>query len=136
MNQQVDRCRPQPSKYGLFEARVNVTAGQTSPLPCTIWMPRIDTAHAVRIPPPTLSEVVLTTPYIPGLEVRLPPNTVIRDGDGQPVREVSITPIPVDRHVSAARSFSSAHPPAARTRVTTGRKAGRPIIGSSHGAAV
>ena len=83
--------------YGFFEARVKVNAGQTTALPFTIWMPRLDTAHAVRIPSPTTSEVVITTPYVPGLEVHLPPNTVIRGHDGQVVREVSLTPIPVDR---------------------------------------
>jgi RHS repeat-associated protein len=40
---------------------------------------------------------MITTPRIPGLELRLAPNTVIRDHDGQVVRAVSITPIPVDR---------------------------------------
>jgi hypothetical protein len=39
----------------------------------------------------------VTTPCIPGLELRLPPNTVIRDHHGKVVRELSITPIPIDR---------------------------------------
>jgi hypothetical protein len=41
--------------------------------------------------------VVVTTPYIPGLELHIPPNTVLRGEDGKPVTQVSITPIPVDR---------------------------------------
>jgi hypothetical protein len=41
--------------------------------------------------------VVITNPHIPGLEVHLPPGTVIRDDDGQTVTELSLTPIPVDR---------------------------------------
>jgi RHS repeat-associated protein len=40
---------------------------------------------------------VLTTPYIPGLEVRIPKGTEITDEDGKPVTELGITPIPVDR---------------------------------------
>jgi RHS repeat-associated protein len=83
--------------YGFFEARVSVTAGQTTVLPYSIWMPRLDTARAVRIPSPTTREVVVTTPFIPGLELHIPPNTVIRGHDGSAVREISITPIPVDR---------------------------------------
>jgi RHS repeat-associated protein len=84
-------------KYGFFEAGLSITSGQTSVLPYTIWMPRIDTAHRVRIPSPTTQAVVVTTPRIPGLELHLPANTVIRDHDGKVVRELSITPIPVDR---------------------------------------
>ena len=83
--------------YGFFEAGVRITAGDTTVLPFTIWMPVIDTAHAVTIPSPTTEETVITTPRIPGLELRLPRGTVIRDEDGQRVRQVSLTPIPVDR---------------------------------------
>ena len=83
--------------YGTFEAAVHVTAGVTTTLPYTIWMPKIDTANAVRIDSPTTTDTVITTPKIPGLELRLPPGTVISDEDGRIVREVSITPIPIDR---------------------------------------
>jgi RHS repeat-associated protein len=85
------------ANYGFFEAGLTIVASQTNVLPYTMWMPRIDMVHRVRIPSPTTREVVVRTPRIPGLEVRIPPNTVIRDHDGQIVREVSITAIPVDR---------------------------------------
>jgi RHS repeat-associated protein len=84
-------------RYGLFDVAVQIVGGKTAPLPYTIWMPRIDVAHAVRIESPTRAETVITTPSIPGLELHLPPNTVITDHDGKVVREVSITAIPVDR---------------------------------------
>jgi RHS repeat-associated protein len=84
-------------RYGFFEYGLDLTAGRTNVLPFTIWMPVIDTKHAVRIASPTTSEVVVTTPSIPGLELRLPRGTTIRDHEGQIVREVSLTPIPVDR---------------------------------------
>ncbi len=83
--------------YGVFEVGVDVAQGQTTVLPYTIWMPRIDTEHAVTIPSPTTAEAVVTTPRIPGLEVRIPPNTVIRDHYGQVLTQLSITPIPIDR---------------------------------------
>ncbi|HKY23088.1 MAG TPA: kelch repeat-containing protein [Vicinamibacterales bacterium] len=83
--------------YGIFEVGVKVASAQTTVIPYTIWMPALDTAHAVSIPSPTTSEVVITTPRIPGLEVRLPPGTVIRDHDRNIVREISITPIPLDQ---------------------------------------
>jgi RHS repeat-associated protein len=83
--------------YGFFEYGFSVVAGQTNVLPFTIWMPALDTTSAVRIPSPTTREVVVTTPRIPGLELHIPPNTVLRGRDGKPVNEVTLTAIPVDR---------------------------------------
>jgi hypothetical protein len=84
-------------RFGRFEYGLTIVAGRTNVLPFTIWMPVLDTARAVRIPSPTTREVVVTTPLIPGLELHIPPGTTITDEDGKVVREVSITPIPVDR---------------------------------------
>jgi len=83
--------------YGTFRAGVEITEKKTSVLPFTIWMPRLDKAHAVTIASPTTNEVVITNPLIPGLELHLPADTVIRDLDGKPVTEISITPVPTDR---------------------------------------
>lgn len=83
--------------YGIFKAGVDIAAGRTNVLPFTIWVPRLDMAHATTIPSPTRGEVVITHPRMPGLELRLPPGTVIRDIDGKVVTQVSITPIPTDR---------------------------------------
>lgn len=83
--------------YGRFAVNVELKSGQTVVLPYTIWLPKLDTANAVRIPTYTTSEVVVTTPQIPGLEVRIPPHAWIRDEDGRPVTEITITPIPLDR---------------------------------------
>jgi RHS repeat-associated protein len=83
--------------YGIFRAGVEITAGKTNALSYTIWMPRLDMANAARISSPTTTDVSITTPRIPGLELRLPSQTLIRDLDGQPVTQLSITPIPTDR---------------------------------------
>jgi hypothetical protein len=60
-------------------------------------MPAPDVAYAVTIPSPTTTETILRMPPIPGLEVRLPTGTVIRDSDGQVVGELMITEIPIGR---------------------------------------
>ncbi|WP_338525219.1 RHS repeat-associated core domain-containing protein [Pseudomonas batumici] len=84
--------------YGFFDDLVVISqGGKTQTLPYTIWLPRTDTQHAVSLPSPTTSEVTVTTPYIPGLELHIPQGTVIRDIDGKVVTSVSITPIPIDR---------------------------------------
>jgi len=83
--------------YGIFRTRVDITAGITNVLEYTIWMPKLDMAHAVTIPSPNSREIVVTNPSIPGLELHLPPGTVIRDLDGKAVTELTITPIPTDR---------------------------------------
>jgi YD repeat-containing protein len=83
--------------YGLFEYGMNVQSGVTNLLPFIIWMPVLDTAHAVTIPVPTKKETVVTTPLLPGLELHIPAGTVIRDYYGQTVHQITITPIPVNQ---------------------------------------
>lgn len=83
-------------RYGLFEIGIDLEQGKTTVLETT-WMPRLDTAHAVKIAQPTSSEVVVTTPRIPGLELHIPAGTTITDEEGAPVTEVGITAIPVER---------------------------------------
>jgi RHS repeat-associated protein len=92
------RSASKPSKtYGVFEAGVSIEAARTTAIGFTVWMPKLDTAHEIRIPSPTTSETVITTPLIPGLEVRIPAGVVIRDYEGKKVKRVGITPIPLDR---------------------------------------
>jgi len=85
------------TKFGLFDIGADLTAGQTTVLPYPVWMSALDTANNVKFTSPTDREVVLTTPAIPGLEVRLPKGAVIRDVGGKVVTELGITAIPVDR---------------------------------------
>ena len=92
------RAASRPSTtYGTYEVGVDVDGSRTNVLPYTIWMTKIDTAHAVTLTSPTVGGVVVTTPLIPGLQLQLPPQTVIRDHDGKTVTSVSITPVPLDR---------------------------------------
>jgi RHS repeat-associated protein len=91
--------------YGVFEEGVDLVDGQTNVLPHTTWMPTIDTDHAEEIDSPTREEVVITTPVIPGLELHLAAGTVITDLDGNPVTELSITAVPVDRPPFPLPSF-------------------------------
>lgn len=83
--------------YGLYEVGVTIQSGKTNVLNYTIWMTRLDIAHAVNIPSPTRTETVITNPYLPGLELHLPANTVITDRKGRVVHQVSITRIPLDK---------------------------------------
>lgn len=82
--------------YGRFEYRMAVKPGAND-LDFTIWMPKLDTRNAVKIAAPTLTEVVVRNPKLPGFELRIPPGSVIRDAEGKIVTEVSITPIPMDQ---------------------------------------
>jgi RHS repeat-associated protein len=91
--------------YGTFEYGVDLDKGQQNILPFTIWMPLIDTAHAQRIDSPTATQVVLTTPKIPGLEIIIPAGSRIEDEDGEPVTSLGITPVPIDRPPFALPKF-------------------------------
>jgi RHS repeat-associated protein len=83
--------------YGYYEIHVDATAGKTTVLPFTSWLPLIAHEDEVPVSSPTTSEVVLRTPKIPDLEIHIPPGTMITDVDGKPAKAISITPVPLDR---------------------------------------
>ena len=83
--------------YAMCENAVEVIGGKTNVLPYTIWLPVIDTQHVTPIPAPTSSEVVVTSPLIPGLEVRIPAGVRLRTHHGHYLTSMSLTAIPVDR---------------------------------------
>lgn len=83
--------------YGRYEYRAIIEAGKTNPLPFVIWMTRLDTRHEINLPAPTSSEVMVTNPRIPGLELHIPAGTVIRDAQGNIATQISMTAIPVDQ---------------------------------------
>jgi RHS repeat-associated protein len=84
-------------EYGYYEASVIVDPRRTTALTWTIYMTELDRKNFVRIPSPTVNEVVLRTPAIPGLEVHIPAGATIRDHLGRPVTEIGITAIPVSQ---------------------------------------
>ena len=83
--------------YGIFRAGVDLKEDKTNPLGYTVWMPRLDVNNVTTLSSPTSAAVKVTNPAIPGLELRLPQGTVIRDIDGRAVTQVSITPIPTNQ---------------------------------------
>jgi RHS repeat-associated protein len=91
--------------YGTFEYGVDLNKGQQNLLPFTIWMPLIDSAHEQSFDSPTTSEVTLSTPRIPGLEIKIPAGSVVKDEDGDVVTSLSITAVPTDRTPFPLPSF-------------------------------
>jgi len=85
------------ARYGVYELGVNARRGRTTALPYTIWSPKLDTRHQVRLRYPLKRDVVVKTPLIPGLEVRIPAGSEIHDRRGRLVRRIGITPVPLDR---------------------------------------
>ncbi|WP_146160792.1 RHS repeat domain-containing protein [Deinococcus arcticus] len=84
-------------KYGTYQQHLQLTAGKTNFLPQTIWISRNATEYATAIASPTTGPVVLKNPEIPGLEIRIPKGAVIKDLNGNVVKELTLTPIPIDR---------------------------------------
>jgi YD repeat-containing protein len=64
-------------------------------------LPRLDTANPIALPlnaaGATSQEVRATTPLMPGLVVTIPAGTRINGPDGNPVAQITITPVPIDR---------------------------------------
>jgi len=94
-------CRPASTHketYGFFMMAIDIPkSNATNVLPFTIWMPVLDTKHAIKIASPTKKEVVATNPLLPGLEVHIPPKSILRDVEGNALTSITITPVPVDR---------------------------------------
>ena len=86
-----------PTNHGVFKYGIEIDVGTTNKLPFTIWLTKIDSAHAVKIDSPTNGNLVITTPHIPNLEAHVAAGTVIKDHEGSVIREIGITPIPLDR---------------------------------------
>ncbi|MFE9404726.1 RHS repeat-associated core domain-containing protein [Streptomyces sp. NPDC006530] len=84
-------------QYGRFDIHIQPRPGQSTDLGFPVWMTPLDTQHTVHFDAPAKTEVVLKTPQIPGLEVRIPKGSVVRDEHGKPVTELGITPIALDR---------------------------------------
>ena len=66
---------PGHERYGTYEVGIDLTAHKTTILPYTIWLTPLNPAGDHNIASPTPRETRLTTPQIPGLEVRLPKGT-------------------------------------------------------------
>lgn len=84
-------------QYGRFEYGMAVVQGKVNALPFVIWMTPLDTAHTLTIPSPTTTETDVRNPAIPGLELKIPAGTVIRDDKGNIVTQLTMTAIPVDQ---------------------------------------
>lgn len=83
--------------YAKHFIHVDLKRGQTTSIPDTIYLVRVDPASEIAIASPMDKELVLTHPAMPGLEVHIPKRAVLREYDGKIVTKLSITPIPVDR---------------------------------------
>ncbi|WP_414450021.1 RHS repeat-associated core domain-containing protein [Burkholderia sp. 22PA0099] len=84
-------------QYGRFEYGMSVTPGKVNALPFVIWMTPLDTNHVITIPSPTTGETDISNPAIPGLELKIPAGTVIRDDKGNIVTKLTMSAIPVDQ---------------------------------------
>jgi RHS repeat-associated protein len=84
-------------RYGTFAIGVQVAEGRETTLEAPIWMTPLERAGDRTIASPTRKETRITNPAIPGLEVRLPAGTVIRDANWHVVHHLNLTAIPVDR---------------------------------------
>lgn len=83
--------------FAMFDTRVEIKGGRTNVLPYTIWLPIIDTRNVTHVPAPATKGFSAKTPRIPGLEVQLPTGSVLRYPHGDVLKNLTITPMPVDR---------------------------------------
>ncbi len=97
----------QGQHFGAYEMGVKLNEGSTTTLEYTVWLTALDPAGDQRIASPAMREEILKSPRIPGLEVRLPKGTVIRNPAGRRVKNLNITAIPVDRPPAPLPGFQT-----------------------------
>jgi RHS repeat-associated protein len=89
------------AQYPPVEIQVTVAASGPTRVPFPLYLPKLDTAHPITLPLDgngfTTQQVLASTPLIPGLVVTIPQGTKITGPDGNPVSQITITPVPVDR---------------------------------------
>jgi RHS repeat-associated protein len=96
--------------YGTFEVLVDIDEGKTNKLPYNIYLPVIDKLNEKQIGTPTQKETIITSPRIPGMEVRIAANSVLKMPKGHGMShnltdltsnhqmlKLGITPIPIER---------------------------------------
>ena len=83
-------------RYGTFEIGAVVREHLTTDLNATVWMPLLDTEHAITVASDSRRQV-LSSPLVPGLSIIVPRGARLVDEDGHPVRQLTISPVPVDR---------------------------------------
>ncbi len=88
---------PGDRRYGSYEAGVDLADHKTTTLDYKIWLTPLDRAGDRRIDSPTKRETNLRTPSVPGLEVRIPAGTVIRNAAGRTVKNLNISAVPVNQ---------------------------------------
>ncbi len=101
---------PSPGKtYATFEVIVDVDEGKTNKLPYIIWLPTVDKQNEVELATPTARETIVTTGRLPGMEVKIPAQSVLKMPTGHgmshnltemtarhEMKKLGITPIPIN----------------------------------------
>jgi len=129
------------NSYGLYRIGVELKDGQTNSLNYTVWMTALDTEHVVQISSPTTSDIVVTNPTVPGVELHIPAGTIIHDAYGKVVTQVGITqiptsqpPFPIKRGLNFPIYFTAQ--PGGATFVNAGNAWSPMITGKAKGATI
>jgi RHS repeat-associated protein len=89
------------AQFPVVEVQVDVHPSGPTRLPFIVYLPILDNANPIDLPLDAAGfvtrDVHATTPRIPGLAVTIPAGTRIVGPDGNPVSQLVITPVPVDR---------------------------------------
>ena len=89
------------AQYPPVEVNITVNASGPTRLPFIVYLPKLHTSNPITLPTDatgTVTQTVqATTPMVPGLAVTIPQGTKITGPDGNPVQQITITPVPIDR---------------------------------------
>ncbi|UXI68266.1 RHS repeat-associated core domain-containing protein [Tahibacter amnicola] len=82
--------------YGQFVLGIEVDATRQTPVK-PVYLPKIRQQDWIALPSPLTADMVVKSPLMPGLELRLPAGTILRDRDGKVIHRIALVPLPLDR---------------------------------------
>jgi hypothetical protein len=92
-----ESAEDQLNQHGKFDHDVTIVAGRTNQLGYIVWMTPIDGRSVVGVAANHAAEQSVVSAAIKGLEVKVPPGSVIRGADGKVVDKLTITRVPAGR---------------------------------------
>ena len=87
--------------FGQAAIGVDLTDGVLTRIAHPIYLARLGARDRFALRSPLATDQIMTHPDLPGLEIQLPAATVIRDGAGQLVTQLTLVPTPVNRAATA-----------------------------------
>lgn len=84
-------------EYPQLSLSVDVKPDKVVEIAHPVYLPRIRAVDWVNVSSPAQADMVVKHPNIPGMEIRIPKGTVLRDRQGKILTRFAVLPVPIER---------------------------------------